>query len=327
MSELYQVDPQRDIPIYQQLVDVIRSNVKNGKMSPGMQLPTVRDLAEELGIARGTIKRSYDELEKLGIVEKIQGRGTFVRYQPTSSDSRKERAMAAIDSLLEQLESMDFSMAEINIFLNLRLRDRAAQQQNLKVAVVECNPEILSQLAEQLHEIQQVDWYSYLLDDILAYPYKLSEDMDLVVTTAEHASDLENMISQKKKIAKIALRLQPRSVARIVKLPAGERLGILCRSQRFGHLLYSVCSTYTEQVTLSQPVLMDQKVDWNAFFSDKTAVLVPENYEKYCDNDLLLWLKRFESTEHLIPCAYQVDEGSLMYLTEKIDRLREKQKI
>jgi GntR family transcriptional regulator len=327
LSELYQVDSNLGIPIYRQLVDVIRSNVKNGKMPPGMQLPTVRDLADELGVARGTIKRSYDELEQLGIVEKIQGRGTFVRYQPTSSDSRKDRAMAAIDSLLDQLEGMDFSMAEINIFLNLRLRDRAAKQQNLKIAVVECNPEILSQLVVQLRGIRQVDWYSYLLDDIVAYPYKISEDMDLVVTTAEHAEDIGSRISQKNKIAKIALRLRPDCVAKIVKLPAGERLGIVCRSQRFGHLLYDLSSTYTEQVSLSEPVLADQDIDWNAYFFDKTAILVPENYEKYCSGEVTRWLKRFEGAGHLIQCAYQVDEGSLMYLTEKIDRLREKQKI
>lgn len=76
MSELFHIDPKLDIPIYRQLVDVIKANIQNGKIPPMTKLPTVRDLSDELGIARGTIKRSYDELEHLGIIEKIRGRGT-----------------------------------------------------------------------------------------------------------------------------------------------------------------------------------------------------------------------------------------------------------
>ena len=64
MPDLYQINQERSIPIYQQLVDVIRANIKSGKMAPGMQLPTVRELAQRLGVAQGTVKRSYDELEQ-----------------------------------------------------------------------------------------------------------------------------------------------------------------------------------------------------------------------------------------------------------------------
>ena len=44
MSDLYKINPDIDIPIYQQLVDLIRANVKSGKMAPGSQLPTVREI-------------------------------------------------------------------------------------------------------------------------------------------------------------------------------------------------------------------------------------------------------------------------------------------
>lgn len=237
MLHLIQVDSKMNIPIYQQLVDAIRSNIKSGKTAPGTQLPTVRNLAKELSIARGTIKRAYDELEKEHLVEKVQGRGTFVLYHPENSESRKERAMEAIDRLLDQLEEMDFSMTEMNIFLNLKLRERSASQSNLKVAIIECNLEILSQLCEQLRQIENIDLYSFLLDDVLAYPYKIGEDMDLVVTTPEHAKNIEQVIFDNRKIAKVALRPHSRCVAQVVKLQAGESIGILCCSMKFGKLL------------------------------------------------------------------------------------------
>lgn len=325
MSNLYQINLELDVPIYQQLSDGIRSNIKLGKMAPGMQLPTVRDLADELGIARGTVKRAYDELEAAGIVEKMQGRGTFVRYRQDSSDSRKERAMGAIDSMLGQLEALGFSMTEINIFLNLKLRERAEHQSSVKIAVIECNPEILSQLADQLRKLEQVDLYPYLLSEVEAYPYQIGEDMDLIVATAVHAGELEKILAERKKLAKIALRLMPRSVAQIIKLQPRETVGILCHSSRFGELVYTVCQTYTEDVTVEAPCLLEQ--DWEAYLADKTAVLLPEGYEKYCTPAQAELLRRFGETRRLILCAYQVDEGSFMYLEDKIDRLREKKRI
>ena len=60
--ELYQINFVDGIPVYRQLVDRIRANIKAGIMENGLQLPTVRDLAAELGVALGTVKRAYDEL-------------------------------------------------------------------------------------------------------------------------------------------------------------------------------------------------------------------------------------------------------------------------
>ena len=123
MNTVFSVNTQLDVPIYQQLVDTISAAVRKGTLLPGAQLPTVQEMTAELGIARGTVKRAYDELERAGLIEKVQGRGTFVRYQPANSGSRKERAMAAIDEMLDQLEDMGLSASEINIFLNLKRFD------------------------------------------------------------------------------------------------------------------------------------------------------------------------------------------------------------
>ena len=185
MESIYQINPQLDIPIYQQLVDSITAAVKKGSLVVNQQLPTVQELSAQLSVARGTVKRAYDELERAHIVEKVQGRGTFVCYQPANSGSRKEQAMEVIDTMLNKLESMGLSAAEINIFLNLKLRDRAEQEAHIKVAVLECNPENLTHMSEQLHGIPGIDLYSYLVDSIEEYPYKLGEDIELELPTRE----------------------------------------------------------------------------------------------------------------------------------------------
>jgi len=325
--ELYHINFTEDIPVYRQLVDVIRANIKNGSLANGTRLPTVRDLAKELSVAQGTVKRAYDELGKEGLVDKAQGRGTFVSYRPVDPDSRKERAMAAIDAMLDTLESMNFSITETKIYLDLKLRDRESQQENLKIGLIECNREVLEQVSTQLRRLPFVELYPHLLNEVLEYPYQLAEDMDLIVTTAMHAEAVEEAIGSHKKLARIAIGLRPRCISQIVKLPADANVGILCVTMRYGELLQKACQTYTELIRVPQPVLLDSALDCRAFLKDKDAVLIPENYEGSCSAKTRQLLQEFARQNTLILCSHQIDEGSFMYVEEKIQRLWSKRKI
>lgn len=327
LKALFRINPQLDIPIYQQLVDTVRSAVKKGALVPGQQLPTVQELAQQLAIAKGTIKRAYDELEHQGLLEKIQGRGTFICYQPANSGSRKERAMAAIDTLLDELEEMGFSATEINIFLTLKQRERSEQLSTLKVAVVECNTENLSQLSEQLRAVKGVELYSYLLDSIEQYPYKLDEDMDLVITTAEHAEFIESVLPAPEKLARVALRLSTDTLSGIVRLRPGERVGIISFSGRFGDLVYASCRRYARKAVVQQPRQFSHETDIDAFLKDKDTILVPKNYEKYCSDEVCQRLQQMEKKGKLILCGYKLDEGSFLHLEEKLRQLRQNKKL
>ena len=321
MISIFKINPQLDIPIYQQVVDTVRAAVKKGTLTPGQQLPTVQELSQALSIARGTIKRAYDELEHQGLLEKIQGRGTFICESAAPSGSRKQRAMAAIDNALDEMEAMGFSSAEINIFLNLKLRERAEDLSVLKVAVVECNTETLSQLSEQLRSIKGIELFSYLVDSIEEYPYKLDEDMDLVITTATHGDFIAGILPDAGKLARVALRLSTDTLSGIVRLQPGTNVGILCFSGRFGDLVYASCRRYAKNVKVSHPRLFrEEKQD--DFFSGKDTILVPRDYEKYCSEAVCKQLQQLEKKGRLILCGYKLDEGSFLHLEEKLLNLR-----
>ena len=57
-------------------------------MAPGAQLPSHRELSEQLVIAPLTVKKAYDELEQLGLLEQQRGRGTFVRRGAVRGDAQ-----------------------------------------------------------------------------------------------------------------------------------------------------------------------------------------------------------------------------------------------
>ncbi|MFD5977472.1 aminotransferase-like domain-containing protein [Streptomyces bacillaris] len=64
---------------YKKLVDTLASDIRTGRLAPGVRLPTHRALAAREGIAVVTATRVYAELEAMGLVSREQGRGTFVR--------------------------------------------------------------------------------------------------------------------------------------------------------------------------------------------------------------------------------------------------------
>jgi 2-aminoadipate transaminase len=65
-------------PLYVQLAQDIQRRIRSGALPPGARLPTVRELAQQLGVTRLTIHSAYSELQAGGWVEARVGRGTFV---------------------------------------------------------------------------------------------------------------------------------------------------------------------------------------------------------------------------------------------------------
>ena len=321
----YKINTELDIPIYQQLVDAICVAIKNGNLPMGEQLPTVQEMVEKVGIARGTVKRVYDELERLDLIEKVQGRGTFVKYKPENSGSRKEQAMAAIDDMFKKLERMGLSASEINIFIDLKLREYAQEETHVKVAVVECNPENLSQMSEQLRHIDELDLYSYTYDSVKQYPYKLGEDFDLIVTTSLHSKYLESVIPDKKKIARVALSPSSRCLSHIIKLRSGENVGIVGYSIRFGELIYNTCEMYNEDIVINPPLVSGDSAELSKYLKGKNTILLPKNYKKYFDAESVKLISGFKG--NLIECNYEMDEGSVLYLESKIKKIRDEKTI
>ena len=65
------------VPIYEQLVDQIKTMILNEELKPGEGLPSVRVLAKELKISALTVKKAYDALEAEGFTITVHGKGTY----------------------------------------------------------------------------------------------------------------------------------------------------------------------------------------------------------------------------------------------------------
>lgn len=86
------VDPDGPVPPYEQIKQQVARQVADGRLRPGDKLPTVRGLAEELGLAPNTVARAYRELEAAGVVDTRGRSGTFVADDATSQEARRAAA-------------------------------------------------------------------------------------------------------------------------------------------------------------------------------------------------------------------------------------------
>jgi GntR family transcriptional regulator len=79
---ILEVDPRSAVPPYEQLRQQVTALVLGGALAPGARLPAIRQLANDLGLAGGTVARAYRELESDGVVTTHGRHGTIVSGPP-----------------------------------------------------------------------------------------------------------------------------------------------------------------------------------------------------------------------------------------------------
>ena len=90
-------------PIYGQILDGIRDQIRTGILQPGDKLPSVRELAAELTINPNTIQRAYRELENTGLIATVPGKGCFVCPQSDPGVSNRQELLMEFDRITQAL--------------------------------------------------------------------------------------------------------------------------------------------------------------------------------------------------------------------------------
>ncbi len=119
------LDVKSGVPFHRQIVDQIKYGIASGRLLPGEQLPTVRELAVHLQVNPNTVRKSYSELEILGILDTQQGTGTFVgRREVEIAENEKERMLDQIcDELVARGNQYGFTLEEIVAQLQRRIEN------------------------------------------------------------------------------------------------------------------------------------------------------------------------------------------------------------
>jgi len=118
----FKLDLKSGVPFHRQIVDQIRYGIASGRLLPGEQLPTVRDLAVQLQVNPNTVRKAYSELEILDILDTQQGTGTFVSHREVEiGDAEKRRMLKQIcDELVARGHQYNLTLTDIVEYLQGR---------------------------------------------------------------------------------------------------------------------------------------------------------------------------------------------------------------
>jgi GntR family transcriptional regulator len=120
---LLQVNFKSGLPIYLQLVDQVKAAAASGALRPGEALPSIRPLAEDLRVNRNTVAKAYSELESLGVIETLPGRGCFLKenHSALRKEVRRKLLIVEIDQAIVQAHHLQVPRDEFLELIRQRI--------------------------------------------------------------------------------------------------------------------------------------------------------------------------------------------------------------
>lgn len=111
------------IPIYEQIMDQIKTAVMAGELKEGDGLPSVRGLSKELKISALTVKKAYDNLEQEGFTVTIHGKGTFVAtVNPQLLREEKQKDVEAdLEKVIQKAHGCGMTEEEIRSLFEIMM--------------------------------------------------------------------------------------------------------------------------------------------------------------------------------------------------------------
>ena len=107
------------------LVREIAGRIQRGTLAPGARLPTIRALADQLGLAPNTVAKAYRRLEDDGLIQGRGRRGTFVAERlPARLPDRERRLAEAADAFVRRGSQLGFGQEDVRRALARALRER-----------------------------------------------------------------------------------------------------------------------------------------------------------------------------------------------------------
>lgn len=323
------IDKTSSVPIAEQIAKSITANIAKGLLVPGEKLPAERDLAQDLEISRGTVKRAYEKLLRSNTIEMRQGSGSYVLSQAQREIPSKKEAAEIISSTLDQFLAMGFSKKEVLNLVNLHLS--ACQNiRKVSIIVVSNNYEILGTLEKQLSYLSSTSEFSFTLTYLTLdtiqknpSPIEMLFNYDLIIaTTIDYQSVLEIADCYRPKIVEATITPCTQTLMALSALPKTSRFSIVYRTPVFkkmvldtlGRLGFSLENAFTyNELSYNPSSHSNNDIHVVINFNESPVYTNPEFTERNED---------FRKAGGVIlHFEYRIERDSLTYIEDRIQTL------
>ena len=273
------VNRQSAVPVHVQLQTQIRHLISTGSLKPGMQLPTVRQLAGFLRINRNTAARALADLYQDGYLESRQGRGTFVVQRPPAHEGRAARSLERlVEETLGRARRLGFTQEELLATVAARApQGRAARAVKAHALLIECNHAELTRYRDQLEAELPLRVERMLVEEFEARAPRepgLVKGYRVVITTFFHIHEVKRaMPPEGPPVMALLAEASISTLLRLTELPEGSPVGLVCNSPKGSqNLLRSVQSAGLLHL---EPVLASTDDPWSIDrMLEKTRIVV-----------------------------------------------------
>ncbi len=118
-----EIDMNNILPVYEQIVQQVTQGILRGTLPPGHSLPSIRQLASDLGLNHNTVARAYKLLESRHIIQTAGRRGTFVHKKAAQHIARNnnQNAQLLLDELVTEFRAAGIAKSDIHALLHKQL--------------------------------------------------------------------------------------------------------------------------------------------------------------------------------------------------------------
>ena len=113
------------VPIYEQLMEQIKTMILNEELKEDEILPSVRSLAKELKISALTVKKAYDNLEQEGFTVTVHGKGTYVTAgnNAAKAEERRRELETDLENIIQKGKRYGISNEDIRSMFEMIMED------------------------------------------------------------------------------------------------------------------------------------------------------------------------------------------------------------
>jgi DNA-binding transcriptional regulator YhcF (GntR family) len=210
---------------------ILEERIAVGEQLPGSWLPSIRELAAEMGINRNTVSKVYESMSRDGYIEPVPGRGFRVISNRPGGAGATETA-DALKTLVRRANAVGLTREWV-VDTVRHAASEVYDERPLRIGFIECNEEGAGVLSENLakhlgHSVEPV-----LLDDLAAGTDRELGRFDIVMTTLFHLQEVNALVDRTEtEVVGINHEVSYESILEIARLKPGIRIVVVCPNQR-----------------------------------------------------------------------------------------------
>ncbi|MBI1277573.1 MAG: GntR family transcriptional regulator [Anaerolineaceae bacterium] len=297
----------------EEIQQAIINRIMSRQYDSGARLPSVRDLADELGANRNTVNKAYQMLSDIGIVESLPGgRKGFLVKEITELKQKPHEEFATYFyqqavNLVWQALAAGMKATAVRDHFNNAINE-VYNLGKVNIAFYECNEHDSLEMGAHLKHELGVDIDCALLDDLYTHVDEAVAHYDVIITTFHHLSEITERLKGAEQIVGIDTRIKPETMLRIARLP-NSHIAVIATldttTQMLEHILYSY---YPDRKIRAVTVTDTEKVIEATRNCDHLIVT-------HTCAEQVIQLTRREPDVYI---NFQVDDQSIQFLNRRI---------